>query len=82
MNICLIAIFIIFSSLFLCNFFLTRSGTPVSTEVQEAAVKAAKSLPGDWTKTAEELLARLQTKNTEETESGSQKADTINSGAR
>ncbi|RUS76998.1 hypothetical protein EGW08_015223 [Elysia chlorotica] len=42
-----------------------KEETPVSREVQEAAVQAAKSLPGDWTKTAEELLARLQTKDAE-----------------
>ncbi|GFR63612.1 28S ribosomal protein S31, mitochondrial [Elysia marginata] len=43
----------------------TKEDMPVSSEVQEAAVQAAKSLPGDWTKTAEELLARLQTKTAE-----------------
>ncbi|XP_005102736.2 28S ribosomal protein S31, mitochondrial [Aplysia californica] len=36
-----------------------RAGVKVSQELEQAAVKAAKSLPGDWTKTADELLARL-----------------------
>ena len=50
-------------------------------EVQEAAMQAAKSLPGDWTKTAEELLARLQTKETEPTPN-SNKEEPLKDGTR
>lgn len=55
--------------------------TLASPEIKKAAVQAAKSMPGDWTKTAEELLARLQSKSVK-TESQHDRKESVSSGTR